>query len=1045
MQSLGMQLDDAIGPAAEDERTAPSGEPESQIVAPPISDPAIDPGLIEEILARVRRQIEQQRLPISTYRLQFTGDFTFAKAAECVEYLHELGITELYASPLFQAREHTQSGYDVADCSRLSEDLGTAEDFERLALALREREMGLILDIVPNHMTTASPRNRWWLDVLENGPLSPYATFFDIDWMPLKPDLANKILLPTLGDQYGKVLETGQLQLQQEDGAFSLNYHSWRFPLAPGSYALILTDALAPLEAQLGGEHADVLELHSILTAVRNLPGRTETDPTRIAEYHREKEFVKHRLRALLDRSSPAREALAASIRGLSGEPGDPRSFDRLDELIGQQAYRLAHWQVAADEINYRRFFDVNELAAICVEHREVFEQTHRLVFELLDRGLITGLRIDHPDGLFDPRGYLRQLQETQFWQLCRAASSDRNEPWSRIEGPLRAAFEQAPADSPLARPVYVAVEKILTGNEPLPGDWPVHGTVGYEFLNRLSGLFVDAASEAHLSTTYQRFTSDSIDFRELAYRCKRLIVRMSMASELQVLGYRLDRISERNRWTRDFTLNSLTRALQEVAACFTVYRTYVTQDQVPDSERHFIEAAVARAKRHNRAMSASIFDFVRDALLLRYRDNADQEERQAQWQFVGKFQQLTGPIMAKGVEDTAFYRFNRLVSLNEVGGEPDRFGCDVAAFHKLNASRLPPLSRGLSSTSTHDMKRSEDVRARIHVLSEVPQLWRKQLTKWSRWNRRFRTDVEGQSAPAAGDEYLLYQTLLGFWPDPVPHGEERERRIKRVQNYMLKVVREAKLHTSWISPYEPYERAVTSFVAEVLNEHRRGAFLADIQAFANKIADHGYWNSLSQLLLKVASPGVPDFYQGTETWSLTLVDPDNRQPIDFASARQRIDELQGRLGADGSSERRSLLSELVEQRQDGRIKLFTTLMSLRARRSLPELFTEGDYLPLAATGPRAEHLVAIARRRGPQWAIAVAPRLTAKLCGFGGPPPLGSIWQGTTIELPAELSGVQFHDAFSGETRALGPGSIDTSELLANFPLVLFTGSSES
>jgi (1->4)-alpha-D-glucan 1-alpha-D-glucosylmutase len=400
---------------------------------------------------------------------------------------------------------------------------------------------------------------------------------------------------------------------------------------------------------------------------------------------------------------------------------------------------------------------------------------------------------------------------------------------------------------------------------------------------------------------------------------------------------------------------------------------------------------------------------------------------------------------MAKGVEDTAFYRFNRLVSLNEVGGEPDRFGSDAAAFHKLNASRLPRLSRGLSSTSTHDMKRSEDVRARIHVLSEVPQLWRKQLTKWSRWNRRFRTDVEGQSAPAASDEYLFYQTLLGFWPDQVPHGDERERRIKRVQNYMLKAVREAKLHTSWISPYEPYERAVTSFVAEVLNEHRRGAFLADIQAFAQKIADHGYWNSLSQLLLKVVSPGVPDFYQGTETWSLTLVDPDNRQPIDFASSRQRLNELQRRLGADGSAERRGLMSELVQQRADGRIKLFTTLMSLRARRSLPDLFTEGDYLPLNVVGSRSEHLVALARRRDSQWAIAVAPRLTAKLCGFGGPPPIGSIWQGTGIELPAEISSVRFRDAFSGESRELGPGSIDASELLANFPLALFTGTSES
>jgi (1->4)-alpha-D-glucan 1-alpha-D-glucosylmutase len=1032
-------------PPVPEPRPSLSETPES--VGQPASE--ADAGEIQNLLANVRQQLARQRLPVATYRLQFTGDFTFRQATELIDYLDALGITDVYASPLLQARENSQSGYDVADCERLNEDLGTPEEFEALALGLRDKGMGLVLDIVPNHMTIASKRNRWWLDVLENGRLSNYAGFFDIDWSPLKPDLVHKILLPVLGDQYGKVLESGELKLQREAGALWIAYHTWRFPLSPSTYATVLSDMLPPLESEVGAEHADVLELHSIVTSIRNLPSHSVTERERIAEYHREKEFIKHRLRSLFEKFPPALAALDRSLESLNGQQGDPRSFDRLDELIGQQPYRLAHWQVASDEINYRRFFDVNELAAICVEQRDVFEQTHRLVFDLIERGLVTGLRIDHPDGLFDPRGYLRQLQETRLLQVSRdtwlrlngGAGEAAMARWRAIEPAISSARQNEPPDSPLARPLYVAVEKILDFDEPLADDWAVHGTVGYEFLNRLNGLFVDPAGEQSISTTYTRFTNETLDFRELTYRCKRLIVRMSMASELQVLGYKLDRISERNRWTRDFTLNSLTRALQEVAACFGVYRTYVTQAVVSEADLRVIEAAVARAKRHNRAMSASIFDFVRDALLLRYRDNADDEERQALSQFVGKFQQLTGPIMAKGVEDTAFYRFNRLVSLNEVGGDPARFGNDPAAFHRLNASRVNRQLRGLSSTSTHDTKRSEDVRARINVLSEVPRLWRQKLSKWSRLNRSLRADVEGHPAPAPSDEYLLYQTLIGLWPDTPPHGAERKQRVERAQQYMLKVAREAKSHTSWISPHEPYERALTAFVTDILDDQRRRSFVADMQNFAQTVADHGRWNSLSQTLLKIASPGVPDFYQGCELWTHSLVDPDNRRRVDFESARRRLDELLTWMGTDASPERRALLSNLVQSRADGRIKLFVTLMGLRARRSLPELFTEGEYIPMTVQGPQAEHLVAIARRRGAECAIALAPRLTVKLCGFGGPPPLGPIWEGAVLELPPDWPAATMTNVYSGEKIDFASCPQNIARLLADFPVALLTG----
>lgn len=1020
---------------------------------------------LDPLLSRVAQQITAQRLPVATYRLQFHSGLTFRQVQELVPYLATLGVSDIYASPLLQACEGSQSGYDVADCSAIGSELGTPDELESLSAALHARQMGLILDIVPNHMGTRSARNRWWMDVLENGPSSPFAGYFDIDWMPLKPDLADKVLLPVLGDQFGKVLEDGQLTLHFEDGAFWLHYYDARFPITPGAYALILADAAEPLRQQLGDEHPDLLEYLSILTAIRNLPPYTETDSQRIAERQREKEIIKQRLKHLVDRSPEVAASLEENLRQLNGSRGNPRSFDRLDELLSQQPYRLSYWRVAADEINYRRFFDVNELAAICVEHREVFEATHALILDLLDRGLASGLRIDHPDGLYDPRAYLWQLQEARFLQLCRrewnaqlpatdsaSAGVDvsegngapSNQPaeeggdlWPALRPRLVEAFRHK-AGELAGYPLYVVVEKILGPNEHLPEDWPVHGTVGYEFLNRLNGIFLERANEKAVSTVYERFTDEALDFRELAYQCKLLIVRTSMGSELTVLGHRLDRISERNRWSRDFTRTSLTRALQEIIACFGVYRTYVAELQMRDEDRRYVEVAAARAKRRNPAMSASIFDFVRDLLLLRVRENADEEERQAQLRLIGKFQQLTGSIMAKAVEDTAFYRYNRLVSLNEVGGEPERFGNDVAAFHELNQQRLPRLARGLSSTSTHDTKRSEDVRARINVLSEIPREWRQHLTRWGRWNRRFRAEVEGQLAPSLNDEYLLYQTLIGIWPDEVPAGEARAKFLARVQQYMLKVAREAKLHSSWISPNEQYEDALTRFVERIFADDNRRSFLASLDSFAQAVAEHGRWNSLSQTLLKIASPGVPDFYQGTELWNLTLVDPDNRGPVDFEHRQRLLSELMQELSKSDPESRSLLLRDLIDCRRDGRIKLYTTLLGLELRRRASALFTEGEYVPLRAQGQHAEHVVALARRRGDQLAIAVAPRLTARLCGLGGPPPVGALWGDTAVVLPADFPPGTVVNGFDGQSHALGEAPLPVSRLLAEFPVAL-------
>lgn len=1043
--------------------------------------------LVDRILVAVTQQKETQRLPTATYRVQFNAHCTFRDIQAVVPYLYTLGVSDLYASPFLEARPGSPHGYDIVNHAAINPEIGTIDDLHSLRSALREHDMGLIADVVPNHMCNTPQLNAWWQDVLENGPGSSFASYFDIDWMPLKPDLANKVLLPVLGDQFGKVLEDGQLLVRYVSGAFWLEYFERRFPLAPRSYAVILSLRLDELQQRLGEQHADVLELLSILTAVKNLPPRTETDPERLSERRREKEIIKRRLHALVERSSTVADFVAENVRQINGRPGEPRSFDRLDELLQRQAYRLAYWRVAADELNYRRFFDINELAAICTEHPQVFAETHRLLFELLDEGTLTGLRIDHPDGLYDPRGYLCQLQERQFLRLCRlelqrqvsrpgpTVPNGPEDPLSAIEQRLLELWRTAIRipGSPLARLLYIVVEKILAHDESLPDDWPVHGTVGYEFLNAVNGLFVAPAGERTLSALYARFSGYSLNFDALAYQCKRLIVKMSMGSELLVLGHRLDRILERNRLTRDFTLSSLTRALQEVVACFGVYRTYVEPDQLLERDLHYVGRAVARAKRHNPAMSGSIFDFVQEVLLLRYHDNADDEERRAVQRFAGKFQQLTGPIMAKAVEDTAFYRFNRLVSLNEVGGHPARFGTSVSAFHQLNQSRLPRLAHTLNATSTHDTKRSEDVRTRIDVLSEIGREWRDRVQRWSRWHRRLKTDLEGTEAPSRNSEYLLYQTLVGVWPGAIPHGRERAVFIDRIQQYMLKVVREAKVNTSWVSPNDAYETALASFVAGVFAEDRRRTFLHDLNDFAGNVADHGRWNSLSQVVLKVGSPGVPDFFQGTERWTLTLVDPDNRQPVDLTANRQSLDQLLTEMSQtlglatprdavnawlapaagqsagpgqpDGPGDPTHVirfLRSLLDTRVDGRIKQFVSLISLRTRRQFADLFATGEYRPLAATGRFAEHVIAYARRQQNRTALVIVPRLSVAVTGFGGPPPLGELWEDTAIELPDSVSSVTFHNCFTRETASWTSTRLLVAEALREFPVALMTSS---
>src|SRR4051794_29370092 len=838
------------------------------------------------------------RIPTSTYRLQFNRYFTFAQAREIVPYLHELGISDVYASPYFQARAESLHGYDITDHNKLNAAIGSRAEYDALVAELQKHGMGQVLDFVPNHMGVGEALNQWWQDVLENGPSSVYAPYFDIDWHPLKSDLRDKVLLPVLGDQYGRVLERGELKVRYEAGAFYLGYYEHEWPIAPGTYRHILQIALEFLEPYKQEEFYP--EFQSIITALDNLPRRNETDPERVELRVREKEVIKRRLDRRCHEAPQVLEAIQKAVEQINGRPGNARSFDPLDALLNDQAYRLAFWRVAAEEINYRRFFDVNDLAAVRMELPEVFDATHKLLLELVAARAVTGLRIDHPDGLYNPREYFIKLQER-----CAAA----------LGVPL-------PEDQ---RAIYLVVEKILSGAERLPNDWPVHGTTGYDFGRIVNSVLCDASAEQAITKTFRRFIGHSMHFGHLVYAKKRLVMRLSLANDVKVLGTLLDRLSEKNRWFRDFTLDQLNLSVRETIACFPVYRTYITPEgHVSDEDRAVIERAIAAAKRRNPAIEGSVFNFLRDILLFRFPENVEETARAEHVHFVLKFQQATGPIMAKGLEDTTFYIFNRLAALNEVGGEPQQFGISIEDFHKEQGWYQQHWPSTMLATSTHDTKRSEDVRARMIAISEIADLWRSSTTRWRTLNRKAKTRIDEEEAPDPNEEYLLYQTLLGTWPVDASGkavAEASDEYITRIQEYMAKALKEAKINTSWIQPNEQWDNAVKEFIARILERGAKNRFVPALAPVVEEIARVGAINSLSQVLLKLTAPGLPDIYQGTEIWDDSLVDPDNRRPVDYGKRREMLASL-----TDASAE------DLFANWPDSRIKLFVTQRLLTFR-----------------------------------------------------------------------------------------------------------------
>jgi (1->4)-alpha-D-glucan 1-alpha-D-glucosylmutase len=962
--------------------------------------------------------VSHPRIPTAIYRLQFNHAFTFVDAARIVPYLHALGITDCYVSSYLTAVPGSPHGYDIVDPTTLNPDLGTELDFRIFTDSLAQHGMGQILDVVPNHMGIAKSCNAWWLDVLENGPSAHYASFFDIDWHPVKAELEGKVLLPILGEQYGTVVENQEIILEYHEGRFFIRYFDYQLPIDPKPSAMILALRLGELISRAQSDDPHAQEFQSILTALRHLPARNELDPARVAERYREKEIIRRRLSRIIDESQTVQTFVQENVAIYNGTKGDSKSFDLLDELLSYQVYRLAHWRVASEEINYRRFFDINELAAIHMEDPAVFRSSHQLILQLVKEGAVTGLRIDHVDGLYDPSSYLWQLQT-----------------WAKTE--------LVPRDGEAERPLFLVVEKILTKEETLPVQWPVYGTTGYDFLTLVNGLFVDGSHEQDFNRLYASFIGNRVSFEDLAYESKQLIMRASMSSEINVLGHQLNRLSEMNRRFRDFTLNSLIHAIREIIACFPVYRTYVTPDEglVTDWDRSYIRQAVARAKRKNPALSGLVFDFVQDILLMQASFHHERERRD-QLQFVMKFQQITGTVMAKGSEDTAFYVYNRLASLNEVGGDPLQFGISVHTFHERIRQRRAHWPASICATSTHDTKRSEDVRARISVLSEIPQVWKTRIQRWSQLNKGYKAEVDGTLAPDRNEEYLLYQTLIGAWPFRTLDDDEYRNFNHRIQAYVAKALKEAKIHTSWVNPNHAYDQAVRDFIEHVLARSGPNPFLADFLPFQGEIARQGVYNSLSQILLKIAAPGIPDFYQGTELLDFSLVDPDNRRPVDYETRTSFLADFQSICGIQGFDQRR-FVQELLATVPDGRIKLYITMVGLHYRRTHAPLFLSGEYVPLKVEGTKKKHVCAFARIYEDRAVVAIVPVLVKGLCQNAETFPFGpGVWEDTWVTVPSWRSASCYQNLFTGEilssTEAEGKQSLRLAEILGSCPVAL-------
>ncbi len=960
------------------------------------------------------------RTPASTYRLQMHEKFTFADAQAILPYLRKLGIGDTYLSPIFEARPHSMHGYDVARHDCLNPELGGEASFKPFTAALREHGMGLLLDTVPNHMGVGND-SVWWQDVLENGRASEYSGYFDIDWEPLKPDMQNKLLLPILGQQYGEALEAKQIQVRFDKGRALLAYFDHLQPIAPRTLPMVFPK-------QRDAEWGVPAEFRALLDELSALPLHESTDPELVATRQELLKGLKPRLHQALD--DPAlRPVLDKAAVAINGEEGDPRSFDALHALLEVQPYRLAYWRTSSEEINYRRFFDVNDLVGLRMENPEVFAKTHSLIRKMLAEGDVTGLRIDHCDGMFDPRVYLERLQKLFIASVCDGPvlrADDATE--LGVEGEILDATRGRDwTDSKL--PLYCVVEKILEPGERLPRSWAVQGTSGYDFVHFANQFFIQGKNKARFDAIYTDFIGGRVSPTQIIYESKRNVMFNALASETQVLKNLLSHLVRADRRVRDFTDDLLETAIRETISCFPVYRTYIDErGEYTEADTRTIRTAVRLAKRRNPDVDGSVFDYLQRVLLLEGRGAGDTHRDEAQLYFALKFQQLTGPVMAKGVEDTSFYVYFRFLSSNEVGSAMDAFGLRPETLHKANADRQRYTPHALLTTSTHDTKRSEDVRNRLNVLSEIPNLWAAQTARWAERNAVHKTTLEdGTVAPDANEEYMLYQTIVGAWPWLKV---DQDQFAGRVKEYLAKALSEGKVNVSWINPRPEYTAAVQQFADRLLTPgpgETATPFVAELEQLLAAVKVHGAVNSLAQMVLKATAPGVPDFYQGTDMWDLSLVDPDNRRPVDYGARSAALDALGAKPGA-------AAAAEVLATLEDGRAKLWAMQQTLGVRNAHLRVFNEGAYTPLEASDP--EH--AFAYLRG-ETVLVVLPRFTYTLTGGSPSVPRGEDWGELAIRLP-EGAPTEWTHLFTGTPVSATGGSLKLAHAFADFPVAILS-----
>ncbi len=916
------------------------------------------------------------KVPVATYRLQLHHQFNFADAQNIVDYISVLGISDIYASPIFKAVGDSIHGYDIVDPTQINPQLGGKDGFASLMSKVKDKGLGWVQDIVPNHMAFDSS-NRLLMDIFESGPRSKFYQFFDVQWDHPYEHLRGKMLTPILGDMYGLCLDKNEIKIFFDENGFSVRVSAQVLPLKIDGYAKILTANLPLLEQNIQRQDEHFIQFLEVIESLKNISELIPYDE----RYHRIS-LAKTRLWKLYMGNATIKNYIDGIITSLNGTPGDPASLNRLDELLSEQVFRLSFWKVGNEELNYRRFFTINSLLSLKMERKEVFDLTHELIMQLVKAGDFTGLRVDHVDGLYDPPAYLTRIRQRE-------------------------------------EDIYIVIEKILDIHEHLPACMPVQGTTGYDFLNVVNGLFVDTHTEKIFDRTYTAFTGLRTPYRDLVSEKKRFFMGKHMAGDIDNLAHLLKHILNRNRYGKDMTMYALRRAIVEVMAQFPVYRAYMCEGQGIEEGRAHIKEAVARAQNLNPGLLHELA-YMGKVLLLDFPAEVGVEEKEEYYHFTKKFQQYSGPLMAKAAEDTTFYIYNRFISLNEVGGDPSVFGISPEDFHEFMQERQRRWPLAINATSTHDTKRGEDARARLNVLTEMPEAWEHMVRMWSKINKKKKRSVGALKVPDKNEEYFIYQALVGAYPF-----DQREHAAfaVRLKDYMIKSLREAKVHTAWINPNTAYEEGCLYFIDALLRPGANNAFLKSFLEFHQKVALPGVGNSLAQVLLKITCPGLPDFYQGSELWDLSFVDPDNRRPVDYERRMELLDKIKGQTG------NADFLSDLIKNKEDGRLKFWFTYKMLQFRQVHKELFLKGDYMPLAAKGTGQKHILGFARKLGQTWVVIAVPRFSTQMTDG---------WQDTALVLP-EGAPSQWEHALTGAC-SHAAGEIQLVQLLQEFPVVVLS-----